>query len=172
MVDRWQLDSKTKRSFLCFLAKTTRWKKIQFVITMLQATVRESKSLLYFSQGVTVCYYNVDPIPANSQRRKRQADSSSQPSTLYLGFETSGSDPINVEFTANEREEVFVPTPTPVINFKKYFFSSVSLVLVFYSIYLYVLLYSSYKLWICLGKNFLLIIENLFYVAPKNSAIS
>ena len=51
--------------------------------------------------------FNVD-----QQRRKRQTDSGNRPSTLYLGFETMGTEPINLELMANNRVDPTEATTT------------------------------------------------------------
>ena len=55
----------------------------------------------FFFQGTTIAYYNVDP------------SSEIQPSNLYLGIETVGSEPLNINFLASDKDELYVP-PTDI----------------------------------------------------------
>ena len=67
-------------------------------------------------QGVTVAVFNVDSAQNDNEiseeRRKRQIDSDNQPTHLYIAFETKGEEPVNVNFTATQREDIFVPPTT------------------------------------------------------------
>ena len=67
-------------------------------------------------QGLTVVYYNVDSAQNDNdiseKRRKRQVDSNNQPTHLYIAFETKGEEPVNVNFTATQRDDIFVPPTT------------------------------------------------------------
>ena len=67
-------------------------------------------------QGLTVAYYNVDSAQNENDmsegRRKRQIDSDSQPTHLFIAFETKGEEPVNVNFTATQRDGIFVSPTT------------------------------------------------------------